>query len=462
MTVSLSTLLGVLQFSLVVLFLTCTEQDDDNDFATTEYIVLRDIMVMLLLGFGFLMTFLKKYGLSAVGLTMLLTAVAVQLNLLVEPLFNFIYRGKGAVDFPLPINLARIIDGEFAAATLLISFGAIIGRATPVQLLLMAVLQSFFYSMNKVVVVFGALQAEDVGGKWQKASTSEMTLHRFSTDTRCTHKLCSSTGTITIHLFGAYFGIAVSKVFRSPKSWSYSNATSNAVSDVFAMIGTTVLWVYWPSFVGATETANPENENRCLLHTVLALVGSTGATFWLSSKIVGKFDPVHIANSTLAGGVAVGASARLGMSPGGALLLGVVAGIVSVSGYVYVTPLLEQKVRIHDTCGVHNLHGLPAVLGGLASAVFVTLDDNASFLGHSRGAQAARQVLAVVCTMVVALVTGWMTGVVMVKAVHETPAEYDDAAWWKSEYFDDIALFEDDKSTKSRASVTPVESDENA
>lgn len=250
--------------------------------------------------------------------------------------------------------------------------------------------------------------------------------------------------------------MAVSRVFRSPKPWSLNNASSNAVSDVLSLLGTGLLWIYWPSFVGATETASPENENLCIIHTVLALLGSTAVTFVLSHKIVGKFDAVHIANSTLAGGVAIGASARLDMTPAGALLLGVMAGGISVLGYVYVSPMIESRLGLYDTCGVHSLHGLPSLFGGLASAVFVTMDSNADFLEYGKGQQALRQVMAVLCTIAFAVVTGLITGFVLVKAVPTTPAEYDDSAWFEAEYLEEVDYVDDDKSNRSRGSILPV------
>jgi len=273
---------------------------------------------------------------------------------------------------------------------------------------IMALCQSFFYAFNKVVIVFGLCSAEDVGGS------------------------------MTIHLFGAAFGLAVSYVLGAPRPTSASNANPSQVSDLTTMIGTTLLWVYWPSFVGATETGVPMNENVCVMHTVLALLGSTGATFYMSQKLChGKFDPVHIANSTLAGGVAVGSSARLAITPGGALTLGVLAGIVSVYGYVYSTPMLEKKLGVFDTCGVGNLHGWPSVLGGLLSIVFVALDTDAEFLAYSGFSQCLRQFLGVASTFVIAIASGYATGVVMKKAEKGISDEYYDGLWWEGEYFKD-------------------------
>lgn len=356
-------------------------------------------------------------------LTMMVSAIAIQLNIFVELLCRFV-AGHGAggrsdvgdddnsdTVWPLPLRLATMIDGEFAAATLLISYGAVLGRASPVQLVVMTLCQSVAYAFNKVVLVFGLVAAEDVGGS------------------------------MTIHMFGAFFGLSVSSVLGSPKTSTTGNASPSGVSDVMSLIGTTLLWVYWPSFVGATETGTPVYEARCVMNTILALLGSTLASFYLSQKLChGKLDVVHIANATLAGGVAVGSSARLLVSPGGALLLGTAAGVTSVCGYVYSTPRLEQRYRVYDTCGVCNLHGWPSVLGGFASAVLAaTMDSSTAADGipllalSSTGGPlhaAGRQIMGVLCTLGVAVASGYGTGLIMVRTATGSPDEYDDAVWY--------------------------------
>jgi len=422
--VSFSTLVLVLQVAMLALFLGLYDYDHGN-FSAAEYSIFSDIMVMLLLGFGYLMTFLKSYGLGAVGLTMFLTVLAMELNLFMEPLARAIY--KQDVGTPLQLSVARLLDAEFYAATVLISFGAIIGRATPLQLVIMTVFESFFYAINKVALVFGVIGAEDVGG------------------------------TLTIHMFGAYFGLAVAKTYAAPDS--ADKAESSHVSDVFSLIGTTLLWIYWPSFVGATETGESENFHLCVLHTILSLIGSTVATFGLSHLLHFKFDPVLIANSTLAGGVAIGASARLEMTPCGSLLVGLFAGVVSVLGFEYVGPFMVTQFQIYDTCGVHNLHGLPSLVGGLSSAIFVTLNPDAEFLLHEKGSQASHQVAAVAATVAIAIVSGWLTGQIMMLVDRERvyDDEYSDTAWWQTDYFDN-AIVNADVSMHSIRSVRSVRS----
>eukprot|EP00557_Chaetoceros_sp_GSL56_P005444 CAMPEP_0176490952 /NCGR_PEP_ID=MMETSP0200_2-20121128/8159_1 /TAXON_ID=947934 /ORGANISM="Chaetoceros sp., Strain GSL56" /LENGTH=424 /DNA_ID=CAMNT_0017888321 /DNA_START=134 /DNA_END=1408 /DNA_ORIENTATION=- len=396
LSASLGKVILVTQVVVAVVLFVLFQYDSTDVYSTQKYIVFRDIMVMLLLGFGYLMTFLEKYGLGAVGFTMLLTALNMECNLIIESLLTGTYS----------ISMDSIINAEFSAATLLISFGALIGRATPLQMSLIAIAESVFYAINKVLIVFGMFQAEDVGG------------------------------TLTIHMFGAFFGLAASYALGPQEKESASNNSASRVSDVFSFVGTTLLWVYWPSFVGATETGVDENEMHCLINTIMSLIGSTGAAFYVSQYLnKGKFDAVHIQNSTLAGGVAIGATARLAMGPGVALAVGLIAGSVSVLGYYYSSPFLEEKFGLFDTCGVANLHGYPSVVGGLSSIFFVCIDSKADFLVYGLGLQSIIQALAVLATIAAASISGYLTGSYVLKnplSFADVP-DYEDAVWWVGE-----------------------------
>jgi ammonium transporter Rh len=118
-----NTIFIALQAVLFIFFVFATTYSDEG-YDVKEYIAFRDIMAMLLLGFGYLMTFLKNYGLGAVGLTMMLSVMSMELNIFVELMMRFLLVGLGGepdgeTSLPLPIGMAVLIDSEFAAATLM-------------------------------------------------------------------------------------------------------------------------------------------------------------------------------------------------------------------------------------------------------------------------------------------------------------------------------------------------------
>ena len=49
------------------------------------------------------------------------------------------------------------------------------------------------------------------------------------------------------------------------------------------------------------------------------------------------------------------------------MLIGIMAGAISVIGYTIIQPRLQKLTGGVDTCGVHNLHGMPGVFGGLVA-----------------------------------------------------------------------------------------------
>lgn len=155
------------------------------------------------------------------------------------------------------------------------------------------------------------------------------------------------------------------------------------------MIGTLFLFIMWPSFNGGLVPAGacvaavrgawchlsvpPGGQFRAIVNTSLSLASATMATFIASRyfRAEGKFCMVDVQNATLAGGVAMGSCANLHIGPPSAIAIGIIAGVVSTAGFNRLLPWLEKKIGLHDTCGVHNLHGMPGVIGGLASIIAV-------------------------------------------------------------------------------------------
>eukprot|EP01024_Parvocaulis_polyphysoides_P055761 TRINITY_DN5764_c0_g1_i2.p1 TRINITY_DN5764_c0_g1~~TRINITY_DN5764_c0_g1_i2.p1 ORF type:complete len:182 (-),score=35.61 TRINITY_DN5764_c0_g1_i2:384-929(-) len=175
----------------------------------------------------------------------------------------------------------------------------------------------------------------------------------------------------------------------------------------------------------------------------MSLLGACISTFMVSAYMDGKLNMVHIQNATLAGGVAMGSSANLNMLPGAALLIGVAAGILSTVGYVRISPYLENTIGLKDTCGVHNLHGMPGVLGGIIAAFVSVLayDKNSDLLDSISFGENTwwHQLLALGCTLAFAIVGGGLGGffVQMLEfGVDASTVAYEDAAVWDMEQED--------------------------
>ncbi|KAL9911783.1 rhesus blood group-associated glycoprotein Rh50 isoform 2-T9 [Glossina fuscipes fuscipes] len=369
----------------------------------SKYPHFQDVHVMIFVGFGFLMTFLKKYGYSATGYTLFMSALIIQWTILVKGFFHM-YDGK------IELSLEHIIHSDISAAVPLISMGVLLGRTTPIQLLFMALFEIILFAVNEYVAL-EILSICDVGGS------------------------------ITVHAFGAYFGLAVSLMLRPKKEENdpgqYEAPTYT--SDLFAMIGTLFLWIYWPSF--NSVLADGTAQERAILNTYLSLAGATVTAFVLSTMMSHekKLDMVHVQNSTLAGGVAVGTVCNLMIGGHGAILIGILAGSLSVIGYRYVTPAMTAKLRLHDTCGVHNLHGMPGIIAGLGSIVYAylatkedykydlgaifpamasqpkNLTSNHIIGGYERSAraQAGFQLFGLFMTIIIAIVGGLIVGLVL-------------------------------------------------
>ncbi|KAG8227234.1 hypothetical protein J437_LFUL003965, partial [Ladona fulva] len=106
------------------------------------YKMFMDVHVMIFIGFGFLMTFLRRYGYSSVGLNMLVAALSIQWAVLASGFFRM---SNGRI----PINIESILSADLATAAVLISLGAVLGKTSPLQLLVMAIGEIVVFATNE-------------------------------------------------------------------------------------------------------------------------------------------------------------------------------------------------------------------------------------------------------------------------------------------------------------------------
>ncbi|XP_036251783.1 ammonium transporter Rh type A-like [Molothrus ater] len=376
--------LGLFQGALLLffaLFVTYDEpsaQVEDTSLVANQvystFPFFQDIQVMLVVGLGLLLTFLPRYGFSALTHNFLLLNFSVQWALVLQGLLHHFHHGQ------IHLDLHKLLLSEFAAVTVLISVGAILGRASPCQLLVMATCEIAFYLASEWVIVT-CLGVLDVGG------------------------------TITIHVFSCYFGLGVSKaLFRATQQPLHPKETPTTSSDLMSLVGTLILWVFWPSFV-AVLCQPGDAQHRAILNTLLAMSASAITTVVASSLLDrdGKLSPSHLQNGSLAGGVAIGVVADMAVPPVAALALGSLSAVLCVLGFRFLTPLLARKLTLHDQCGIHNLHGLPGILGAAASIVAVLVapkDGGSRGVGGQALCQAAGLAVAVGASLLAGLLTG--------------------------------------------------------
>lgn len=326
-------------------------------FDTLKYERSIHILAMLLVGFGFLMVFIRNHGYTSITATFLSVSIAIPMYIIIKSF--------GGESFAMsPISIDTLIFSEFAAASLLIAIGAPLGRLKMDQYIIMGLLFVPAYIFNEWLIL-------------------ESGMFKGFLDTG---------GSIVIHAFGAYFGLGViANTFSKFKN--DDDCKNNSSSNQLCLLGSMILWIFWPSFTSAIVA--PERVVLTAINTIFALCGATLATYIFSKIIRGKLEIEDIANAALAGGVAIGSTCDM-TTPGYAMLIGLAAGALSVVGYSIIAPKLQKVINGTDTCGINNLHGMPGILGGMV-AIFIT-------------GRVGTQLLGIVVTVCVAFICGKITG----------------------------------------------------
>lgn len=369
----------------------------DTYSSSDSYPEFQDVNHMVVFGFGFFLMVLRRYGFSSTGFNFLLVVLGVQCSVLGEDLLVFLRGG------PNQVGLESLARAFVSVTAVVISTGAVLGRANPVQLIVMTLVELvFFYVSRYVNETFLKVPGRLTG--------------------------------VHVFLFGAYFGLALASRFPEPPA-GLDKSRSSPKSELFSVLGTVFVWVFWPSF----NSILPSSKMRAVINTYLALAVSAVAAFMLSALTSkdGKFRMAQIRSAVLAGGVTISYAAERIHHPWIAMILGLLGSVITILGSHCAQRCFNPALKLQDTSGVHFTFGLPAVLGAVAAVVLIVVQDGIGTRWNelSRLGYGALVYIGAFCqTMSTALITGLITGLILniklLKAVHVSKY-FDDQFYWE-------------------------------
>jgi ammonium transporter, Amt family len=181
-------------------------------------------------------------------------------------------------------------------------------------------------------------------------------------------------GSTLVHSVGAWVGLA-GAIVLGPRLGKYVKGKAKAIPGhnlTFGALGVFILWFGWFGFNAGSQLGAAGNDNtlalgHIVLTTNLAAAGGAMAALF-TSWIKYKRPALSLAlNGALAGLVAITAGADI-VSPGGALIIGLLAGII----LVYSVEIFDQVFKVDDPVGAISVHGVNGAFGTIAVGLFAT------------------------------------------------------------------------------------------
>jgi Amt family ammonium transporter len=166
------------------------------------------------------------------------------------------------------------------------------------------------------------------------------------------------------------------------------------------VIGAGMLWVGWFGFNGGSALAANGNAGMAMLVTHIS--AAAGSVAWMMMERIkfGKPSVLGIVTGMVAGlGTITPASGTVG--PGGALIIGLTAGVVCF----FATQAIKQKFKIDDSLDVFPVHGVGGIMGTFLVGIFTSsslglFSGQGYAEGFTMGHQLIVQLTGIVATLV--------------------------------------------------------------
>ncbi len=202
------------------------------------------------------------------------------------------------------------------------------------------------------------------GGGW--LSTMETPFHDFA-------------GSTVVHSVGGWAALAGAWTL-GPRLGKY-NGGANAIPGhnmVLGALGVFILWLGWFGFNPGSQLAiSGDNANavaKIFITTNLSAAAGAVVTMFVTWFRYGKPDLSMTLNGALAGLVAITAGCDA-VSPGGATIIGIIAGFI----IVFSIEFFDKVLKVDDPVGAISVHGVCGAVGTLLVGLFAT--DGGLFYG---------------------------------------------------------------------------------
>ncbi len=166
------------------------------------------------------------------------------------------------------------------------------------------------------------------------------------------------------------------------------------------VLGAGLLWFGWFGFNAGSAVAANGLAASAFLVTNTAAAAATLTWVGASYLHKGKVSVVGAACGAVAGLVAITPASGF-VTPGGAILIGLVAG-----GLCYSATLLRERIKVDDALDVFAVHGVGGTFGAVATGVLATSAIQANYKGLIDGnaGQVLTQVVAIGATIAYAVI----------------------------------------------------------
>ncbi|MBG70964.1 MAG: ammonia channel protein [Roseibacillus sp.] len=203
-------------------------------------------------------------------------------------------------------------------------------------------------------------------------------------------------GGIVVHTTAGLSALVLAKMLGPRKG--FPNAVKPPHNPGMVMIGAAMLWVGWFGFNAGSQGGASEAAGLTMLVTHIA-AATASLTWMVIEKIkTGKAGLVGIVTGMVAG-LATITPASGNVGPGGALILGLLAGVVCY----FACGFVKDKLGIDDTLDVFAVHGVGGIMGSILLAVLGTSTFGGSGI-ENVGAQLKTQLIAVGATAALSVV----------------------------------------------------------